>query len=114
MPSAVNASSVRPIEKWEADALLAALKPPKRRRPLIRDPRHQRRDRDHGIVSTDCLILYGILQRAGVAEVVLLAIEPGPGTLFPALAVHSLATVAEFDEQHTADFVATQLEYATR
>ena len=88
--------------KQEADAILAALKPPKRQRPLI------------AIVGindatevTDYLMPYGIIRRADVADVVLLATEPGPVKLFPALKVEPQATVAEFDAQHPdgADYV---------
>ena len=57
------------------------MKPPKRRRPLI------------AIVGindatevTDYLMPYGVLRRSGVADVVLLATQPGPVKLYPALA----------------------------
>ena len=81
---------------------LTALKPPKRQRPLI------------AIIGindatevTDYLMPYGILRRADVADVVLLATEPGPVKLYPALKVEPQATVAEFDAQHPegADYV---------
>jgi transcriptional regulator GlxA family with amidase domain len=50
---------------------------------------------------------YGILARSGVADVVLVATEPGPVKLEPALTVEPQATVAEFDAQHPdgADYV---------
>ena len=50
---------------------------------------------------------YGILRRADVADVVLLATQRGPVTLFPALKVQPNATVAEFDDRHPdgADYV---------
>ena len=91
-----------PIGREEADATLAALKPPKRQRPLI------------AIIGindatevTDYLMPYGILRRSDVADVVLLATEPGPVKLYPALKVEPQATVAEFDAQHPegADYV---------
>lgn len=68
-----------PISQEEADATMAALKPPKRRRPLI------------AIIginatkTTDYLMPYGILRRADVADVVALGTKPGPVTHFPAL-----------------------------
>ena len=50
---------------------------------------------------------YGILRRADVADVVVLAMQPGPVTLFPALKVAAQATVADFDDLHPdgADYV---------
>jgi transcriptional regulator GlxA family with amidase domain len=50
---------------------------------------------------------YGILRRADVADVVLLATKPGPVTLYPALKVEPQATVAEFEARHPegADYV---------
>ncbi len=50
---------------------------------------------------------YGILRRADVADVVTLATNPGPMTLFPALKVEPQATTADFDAQHPdgADYV---------
>ena len=72
LPPAPGHTAVPAIEPREADALLAALKPPKRRRPLI------------AIIGindatevTDYLMPYGILRRSNVADVVLLATEPG-------------------------------------
>src|SRR5689334_4735024 len=84
-----------PIVSEEAEALIAALKPPKRQRPVI------------AIVGindaseiTDYLMPYGILHRADVADVVTLATETGPMALFPALKVEPQATIADFDAWH--------------
>ncbi len=102
LPPASSVGAAPPIAKEEADATIAALKPPKRRRPLI------------AIVGvndsseiTDYLMPYGILRRADVADVMTLATEPGPVTLFPVLRVEPQATVAVFDAQHPegADYV---------
>ncbi len=102
LPPSPTRTAAPPIGRQEADAILAALKPPKRQRPLI------------AIVGindatevTDYLMPYGILRRSGVADVVLLATEPGPVKLFPALSVEPESTVAEFDAQHPdgADYV---------
>ena len=102
LPPAPTETAAPPIAKEETDATLAALKPPKRQRPLI------------AIIGindatevTDYLMPYGILRRADVADVVGLATEPGPMKLYPALTVEPQATVAEFDAQHPdgADFV---------
>ena len=102
LPGAPTASAARSIDREETDAALAALKPPKRKRPLIAVI---------GIKDsteiTDYLMPYGILRRADVADVVALATEPGPVTLFPALRVEPQATAASFDVEHPdgADYV---------
>jgi len=85
LPPAPAAAAAPPIAQ-EADATLAALKPPKRQRPLI------------AIIGindatevTDYLMPYGILRRADVADVIALA---------TALKVEPRATVAEFDARN--------------
>ena len=102
LPPAPTVTDAPPISKEEADAILTALKPPKRQRPLV------------AIIGindatevTDYLMPYGILRRADVADVVALATKPGPVKLYPALTVEPQATVAEFDAQYPdgADFV---------
>ena len=102
LPSAPTVQVAPAIAKEEVDATLAALKPPKRQRPLV------------AIIGindatevTDYLMPYGILQRSGVADVVALATGPGPMKLYPALTIEPQATVAAFDEQHPtgADYV---------
>jgi putative intracellular protease/amidase len=57
--------------------------------------------------TTDYIMPYGILRRAGVANLFALAIEPGPLILSPALKVQPDATVAEFDARYPqgADYV---------
>jgi putative intracellular protease/amidase len=100
-PSAAD-SVAPPVGKQEADALVAALKPPKRQRPLV------------AIIGindatelTDYLMPYGILRRADVADVIPVATGPGPVKLYPALTVQPQATAQEFDAQHPegADYV---------
>ena len=102
LPSSSAATTAPPIGKQEADALLNALKPPKRQRPLIAII-----GINDATETTDYLMPYGILRRSGVADVVPLSTEPGPVTLYPALTVEPHATVALFDAQHPdgADYV---------
>jgi putative intracellular protease/amidase len=102
LPPAPSNTPAPPIGKQEADALLAALEPPKRRRPLIAIL-----GINDATEGTDYLMPYGILRRSNVADVVPLATEPGPVKLYPALEVEPQATVAEFDRQHPdgADYV---------
>src|SRR6185437_1314410 len=91
-----------PIPTEEANAMLAALKPPKRQRPLVAIV-----GINNATEATDYLMPYGILRRSDVADVLMLATEPGPVTLFPALKVEPQLTVTTFDEQHPggADYV---------
>jgi putative intracellular protease/amidase len=102
LPMAPAASAAPPIAPEEAEATVAALKPPKRQRPLIAIVGINEQSE-----TTDYLMPYGILRRADVADVVLLATEPGPVKLFPVLKVEPDATTAAFDAQHPdgADYV---------
>ncbi|MGO4677777.1 DJ-1/PfpI family protein [Bosea sp. 2YAB26] len=57
--------------------------------------------------TTDYLMPGGILRRADVADVMMLATGPGPVRLFPALVAEPDATIATFDASHPegADYV---------
>ncbi|MGQ0681988.1 DJ-1/PfpI family protein [Bradyrhizobium sp.] len=102
LPAETSAAAAPPISREEADGALAAIKPPKRQRPLIAIVGINEQSE-----TTDYLMPYGILRRADVANVVALATQPGPMTLFPVLKVQPDATTAEFDAQHPdgADYV---------
>jgi putative intracellular protease/amidase len=102
LPAAPAAPAAPPITREEADAMIAALKPPKRARPLIAII-----GANKGTEVTDYLMPYGILRRADVADVVALGTEPGPVTLYPALTVEPQGTVADFDARNPkgADYV---------
>ncbi len=50
--------------------------------------------------TTAYLMPYGILRRAGVADVVALFHRARPVALYPALTVEADATIAEFDARH--------------
>src|SRR3954463_10007039 len=102
LPAAPSVAAPPAIAQNERDATIAALKPPKRQRPLIAIV-----GINDATETTDYLMPYGVLRRADVADVVMLATKPGPVTLFPALRVEPEATVADFDTQHPdgADYV---------
>jgi putative intracellular protease/amidase len=102
LPPAAAHTSSPPLPQSEAETLVAALKPLKPRRPVIAAI-----GINDATETTDYLMPYGILRRADVADIVLLATRPGPVTLFPALTVHPHATIADFDERHPdgADYV---------
>jgi putative intracellular protease/amidase len=102
LPAAPDDPTPPPIAEEEADATIASLTPPKRRRPLIAIV-----GINDASEATDYLMPYGILRCADVADVVALGTEPGPVALYPALKVEPDATVAEFDAQYPegADYV---------
>jgi len=102
LPPAPSVTAPPPIAQAERDATVAALKPPKRQRPLIAII-----GINDGTETTDYLMPYGILRRADVADVITLATKPGPVQLYPVLKVEPQATIAEFDAQHPdgADYV---------
>ena len=102
LPAAPVFAGAPPIAQDEADDTIAALRPPKRARPLIAIV-----GVNDSSETTDYLMPYGILTRADVADVAALATQPGSIKLFPALTVEPQATVAEFDAQHPegADYV---------
>jgi len=60
-----------------------------------------------GTETTDFLIPFGVLSRAGVAEVSAVALRAGPVELHPGLTIEVGETVASFDAQHPggANFV---------
>jgi putative intracellular protease/amidase len=90
------------IGQDEIAATLAALKPPKRQRPVIAVI-----GINDATETTDYVMPTGILRRADVADVLLVATGPGPVKLYPALTVEPDTTVAEFDTRHPdgADYV---------
>jgi putative intracellular protease/amidase len=102
LPPVASVTPPPEIAQDEHDATIAALKPPKRQRPLIAII-----GINDATETTDYLMPYGVLTRADVADVVTLATAPGPVTLYPTLKVEPHATIAEFDAQHPdgADYV---------
>jgi putative intracellular protease/amidase len=102
LPPTPSVGAALPITKEEAAATLAALRPPKRQRPLIAII-----GINDATETTDYLMPYGILRRADVADVVALATKPGPMRLYPAFKVVPDMTIADFDTKHPdgADYV---------
>jgi putative intracellular protease/amidase len=100
-PAASSTAAAPPIAQAEVEATLAALKP-KRARPVIAVI-----GINDATETTDYLMPTGILRRADVADVLLVATQPGRVALFPALTVEPDTTVAEFDTRHPdgADYV---------
>ena len=102
LPAETQDRAAPPIPQEEIDAMISALKPPKRERPLIAII-----GLNEATETTDYLMPYGILRRADVADVVALSTGPGPVTLYPALRVEPDATIKDFDTQYPegADYV---------
>src|SRR5262245_66353430 len=72
LPPAPAGLAPPPVPAEETEAMLAALKPPKRARPLIAIV-----GINDATETTDYVMPYGILRRAAVADVVAPAIGPG-------------------------------------
>ena len=102
LPAASVAVVSSPVPQAEANAMLAALKPPKRSRPLVAVV-----GINDATETTDYLLPTGILRRADIAEVMTLSTGPGPVKLYPALTVEADATIEAFDTLHPdgADYV---------
>jgi putative intracellular protease/amidase len=102
LPAATHGRTAPPTPQEEVNATIAALKSPKRERPLVAII-----GINESTETTDYLMPYGILRRADVADVVTLSTGPGPVTLYPALRVEPDATIADFDTQYPegADYV---------
>lgn len=97
-------AAVRPavISADEAALTLAALKPPKRARPVIAII-----GANDGTETTDYLVPYGVLKRSGVADVFALGTKSGPVMLHPSLAVVPDVTTVAFVQRYPdgADYV---------
>jgi putative intracellular protease/amidase len=101
-PPHSSAAAAPEIGQDEVAATLAALKPPKRQRPVIAVI-----GINDATETTDYVMPTGILRRADVADVLMVATGPGRVKLYPALTVEPDVTVAEFDTRHPdgADYV---------
>jgi putative intracellular protease/amidase len=102
LPPAASVAAPPAIAQAEHDAMVAALRPSKRQRPLVAII-----GINNATETTDYLLPYGVLTRADVADVVTLSTAPGSMTLFPTLKVEPQATTAAFDARHpdAADYV---------
>lgn len=79
----------------EHDQLRLGLRPPKRARPLA-----VVLVENSGTETTDALVPWGVLRASGEVDVLLVATQPGPVTLVPALRVQPELTTAEFISMH--------------
>ncbi|MCR6670502.1 DJ-1/PfpI family protein [Devosia ginsengisoli] len=97
-----TAASAPPVPASETAAMLEGLRPASGQRPVVAVI-----GLNDATETTDYLMPTGILRRAAIADVVMLATGPGPVQLYPALKVEPDATIAEFDASHPqgADYV---------
>jgi putative intracellular protease/amidase len=102
LPAATGQAEAPPVPQEEADAMLAALRHEGSGRPVVAVI-----GLNDATETNDYVMTTGILRRANVADVVMLATGPGPVQLYPALRVEPDATIAAFDDEHPdgADYV---------
>ena len=86
----------------EHAATIAAMRPPKRKRPLVAVLLDNR-----GSETTDAIVPWSVLTRSGVADVEMVSLEAGPVRLMPTLTLTSAMRIDEFDRRHPegADYV---------
>jgi len=91
-----------PVTEEEHSRTIDGLRPPHRARPLI-----VVLALNAGTETTDFLVPWSVLHRAGVAEVVAVAADPGRILLMPALSVDAQETMGDFDARvpEGADYV---------
>jgi transcriptional regulator GlxA family with amidase domain len=94
LPEDLTASPT-PVPAAETTAMLEAFKPPMRQRPVIAVV-----GINDATETTDYLLPTGILRRADVADVHLVATGEGPVRLYPALTVEPDMTMAAFDSAY--------------
>lgn len=102
LPATTGAAQAPEVPQTEVAAMTAALRHNTPTRPLIAVI-----GLNDATETTDYLLPVGILRRAGIAQVKMLAIAEGPVQLYPALRVQPDATIAEFDAAYPkgADYV---------
>ena len=94
IPAAISAEEQRDT--------IAGLRPPKRRRPVVAIVADNR-----GSETTDLMIPYAVLKRSGIADVIVVAPDPSPIAMMPALSIQPQSTLDTFDRAHPdgADYV---------
>jgi transcriptional regulator GlxA family with amidase domain len=92
-----DAPRLENIPADEVTDTLAALKPPKRARPVVAVL-----GLNEGSETTDYLVPYGVIKRSGAADVFALGIKPGPVKLMPTLTIVPDTTAADFDQRFPA------------
>lgn len=102
LPATTAAAEAPAVPQEETDAMLSALRYEGEERPVIAVI-----GLNDATETNDYITTTGILRRADIADVLMLATQEGPVQLYPALRVEPDATIAEFDTEHPdgADYV---------
>lgn len=101
-PAAADARPAAVVDPAEQARIIAAMRPPKRERPVIAIVA-----RNDGTEVSDFLSAYGVLKRGDVAEVTVVAERAEPVRLYPLLSIEPEATMSAFDARYPdgADYV---------
>lgn len=96
------AAALAPISADEHQRTIAAMVPPKRKRPVVAVV-----GLNEGTETSDYIVPYAVLAESGAADVVSLGTDAGPLKLLPALTIKPQATIAAFDAKYPdgADYV---------
>ena len=102
LPARTSDAAAPQVPEAEVQAMLADLRPVREGRPVIAVI-----GRNDATETTDYLMPTGILRRANIADVTMVATGPGSVQLYPALRVQPDETIADFDARHPngADYV---------
>lgn len=95
LPAVTASAEALPLPQEETEAMLAALRHERSGRPVVAVI-----GLNDATETNDYVTTTGILRRADVADVVMVAAGPGPVQLYPALRIEPDATIAEFDAKH--------------
>src|SRR5687767_8484507 len=99
---AASSSPLSPISAEEHAQTIAAMKPPKRSRPVIAVVAQ-----NDGTETTDFIVPYAVLAQSDAADVLAVAPEARPIRLTPALTIAPQETTSAFDARYPdgADYV---------
>lgn len=102
LPGARPQGAPAPVPDAERERLLAALRPPKRARPLVAVLAA-----NEGSETTDFVVPFGVLRASGAADVVAVGMRAEPVVLMPALRIRPEIDAAGFAASHPdgADYV---------
>ncbi len=90
-----SAGGAAPISPEEHARTIALMRPPKRARPLVAIVAD-----NVGAETTDLLVPFNVLSRAGLADVMVVAPSDAPIQLMPALRIRPTLSLAAFDAAH--------------
>lgn len=100
--AATKALAPAAVDGSEQAQTIEAMRPPKRKRPVIAIATF-----NQATEVTDFLVAYGVLRRADVADVTVVAERAEPVRLYPSLSIEPASTMQAFDQRYPdgADYV---------